>query len=252
MLNPGYTSIERVVENVIRDTGFTDEINFPDMVEWAFIAMELIGITNCYIQKVTDGNTERGHYPPIEIIDYRAELPCDFHKLISLREYFSHIPMIQDSGTFLQSSNNPVAGMNTNITYTINNNFVFTNIETGYIEVSYWAFPTDEGGMPMIPDDVMYIRAVEAYLTERMARKLWIQGKLADNVYRSMEQDWLFYVNSPRTKAALPSYDQAESLKNQILRIVQRPNQASWGYAGLTNQEQSYINRYRNYKTPLI
>lgn len=252
MLKQGYTSINRVIENVIRDTGFTDEINFADMVEWAFIAMELIGVSNCYIQKITDGNTDRDHYPPIEIVDYRAELPCDYHSLISMREYFSHIPMINDSGTFLQSTNNPSPNVYTNITYTLNNNFIFTNIETGYIELSYWAFPTDKDGLPMIPDDVIYIKAVEAYLTERIARKLWIQGKLSDGVYRSMEQDWLFYVNSPRTRDALPSYDQAESLKNQILRIVQRPNHASWGYSALTNQEQSYVNRYRRYKNPLI
>ena len=252
MLNPGYTSIERVIENVIRDTGFTDEINFPDMVEWAFIAMELINVPSCYIQSVTDGNTERGHYPPLEVINYRAELPCDFHKLINVREYCNQIPMVTDSGTFLQSTNNPSITMYNNITYTINNDYIFTNIEEGFLEMSYWAFPTDEKGLPMIPDDVKYLRAIESFLSFKIAIKLWLQDKLSTDKKTYFEQNWYWDAKAAKGKADIPTYDQVEGLKNQILRLVQRPNHATWNYTGLTNPEQAYTNRYRNYRNPFV
>lgn len=252
MLNPGYTSVERVVENVIRDTGFTDEISWPDIVEWVFIAQELIGVPSAYIQKVTDGNTDWNHYPPISIVNHRGELPCDFHQLISVREYCNKLPMVADSGTFLKSQNDPDINHYSNITYTINNNYIFTNIEEGTIEISYWAFPTDENGMPMIPDDVRYIKAVEAYLTERIARRMLIQGKMDRYTFELLEREWLFYVKSAKSRAALPSYDQAEALKNQILRLVQKPNQAAWNYEALSNQEQSYVTRWKHIRRPNI
>ena len=252
MLNPGYTSIERVVENVIRDTGFTDEISFPDIVEWVFIAQELINIPSTYIKKVTDGNTDWNHYPPIEIVNYRGELPCDFHKLIGVREYCSKLPMINDSGNFLQSTNEPHIDHYSNITYTINNNYIFTNIETGQVEMAYWAFPTDEKGMPMIPDDVTYLKAIEAFLAHKISVRMWLQDKMSTDKKNYLEQEWLFYVKSVKGKAALPSYDMAESLKNQILRLVQRPNQASWNYEALSNQEQAYTSRHKPTRRPTI
>jgi len=252
MLNPGYTSIERIVENVIRDTGFTDEISWSDIVEWVFIAQELINVPNSYIKKVTDDNKDWGNYPPVQIVNGRGELPCDFHKLISIREYCNKLPTVGDTGNFLQSKNDPNINHYSNITYTINNGYVFTNIEEGYLEVAYWAFPTDENGIPMIPDDVMYLKAVEAFLTERIARRMWLQDKLSTDKYRALEQDWLFYVNSARTKSSLPSYEQAEALKNQILRLVTRPSQNTWNYETLSNQEQAYTSRYSHIRRPNI
>jgi len=245
MLNPGYTSIDRVVENVIRDTGFTDDINYSDIVEWVFIAQELINVPSTYIQKVTDGNKDWNHYPPMEIINHRASLPCDFHKLISIREYCSKLPMIGDSGTFLKSQNQSDITRYSNLTYTINADYIFTNVEEGFLEVSYWAFPTDDDGLPLVPNDVTYLKAIEAFLTERLARRMLIQGKMDRYTFELLEKEWLFYVKSAKSKAALPSYDQAEALKNQILRLVQRPNQHKWNYSGLTNQEQAYTNRNR-------
>ena len=252
MLNPGYTSINRVIENVIRDTGFTDEINFPDMVEWCFIAMELINTPSAYIKSITDGNKDLNHHQPVEIVDYRGELPCDFHKLIGVREYCSLIPTVSDSGIFLESNNAPQIQRYSNVTYKIEGSYIFTNISEGYLEIAYWAFPTDADGLPMIPDDVMYLRAVEAFLTERIARKLWIQGKMSGEVYSQLDRDWLFYVKSAKVRAAMPSYDEAESLKNQILRLVSKPNHADWNYSALSNSEQAYTGRFRRFDNPYI
>lgn len=252
MLNPGYTTIERVVENVIRDTGFTEDINFADIVEWVFVAQELIGVQSAYIQKVTDGNTEWNHFPPVQVVNYRAELPCDFHSLISVREYCNKMPMIGDSGTFLKSTNDPNIDHYSNITYTINDNYIFTNIEEGYLEISYWAFPTDENGMPMIPDDVRYLKAVEAYIAHKLSTKLWLQDKLSTEKKNFLETEWLWYVKSAKSKADLPSYDKAEALKNQILRLIQRPTQHLWSFEALSNQEQAYTSRYKHLRRPTL
>lgn len=241
MLNPGYTSIERVVENVIRDTGFTDEINWPDVVEWVFIAQELINVPNAYVKRVTDGSDNQ--HPPIEVKNYRGELPCDFHQLIDIREYCHKVPIQYESGNFLQSKSKPSIQGHTSLTFEMNGNFIFTNVEEVNLELEYWAFPVNEEGLPMIPDDVYYIKAIESYLTERIARKLWIQGKMARDVYQALEQDWLWYAGKVKAKDALPSLAQMESLKNQIQRFANRPIHRGNNYASLGNPERMYINK---------
>jgi uncharacterized protein (TIGR02145 family) len=111
--------------------------------------------------------------------------------------------------------------------------------------MSYYAYPTGDDGLPLIPDDVMYIRAIEAFITERIARKLWLQDKLTDGKYKALEQDWLFYVNSARTKDSLMTVDQAESFKNQIVRIATKFNSHSTGFRELNYPERSFIRKSR-------
>src|SRR5574343_1014793 len=126
MLNPGYVSIERVIENVIRDTGFTTELEWIDILEWTYRACELIGAKNAYVMKVTDGNTDLNHFPPIEIVDGRGHLPCDFHQLYQAREYCNNRPMRSSQYTYLISTHSPDYYAGSDLTYTINNDYIFT------------------------------------------------------------------------------------------------------------------------------
>ncbi len=218
MLKPGYTSIERIVENIIRDTGFTTEINWIDVVEWVYIASELMGIKNAYVYKVTDGIDSNP--APIEIENYRGELPSDFHLVYQVRDYNTKEAMRCDSGTFFLAKDSPEYRGYTDKSYTINQDYIFTSFQKGFIELAYYAFPVDDNGLPLIPDDVTYLRAIESFITERIARKLWIQDKIDVNKYRILEQEWLFYVNSARTKDSLMTLDQAHSLKNQLTKLT--------------------------------
>lgn len=214
MLKQGYTKIERIIENVIRDTGFSTEINWVDVVEWVYIASELIGVKNAYVLTNT--------VVPIE--EYRGELPGDFHLVFQVRENVSNIPMRCNGGQFFLSPESRDNLLLADLSYQINHDYIFTSFQEGAVELAYYAFPVDDNGLPLVPDDVMYIRAIEAYITERIARKLMIQNKLDINKYRMLEQDWLFYVNSARTKDALMTLDQAESLRLQLSKIINSSN----------------------------
>lgn len=214
MLKQGYTKIERIVENIIRDTGFSTEINWIDVIEWIYIASELIGVKNAYILKT--------EIIPIE--DYRGLLPEDFHLIQQVRESTSNLPMRCNGGQFFLSEESRDNFLLSDLSYQVNHDYIFTSFKNGNIELAYYAFPVDENGLPLVPDDVMYIRAIEAYITERIARKLMIQNKIDINKYRMLEQDWLFYVNSARTKDALMTIDQAESLRLQLSKIINSSN----------------------------
>ena len=236
MLKPGYTSIQRVVENIVRDTGFTTEINWIDIIEWVYIASELIGVKNAYVLKTIE----------VEIENFRGELPVDFHLVYQVRENVTKNSMRCDSGTFLLSEDSPRFNSLTDLSYSINSDYIFTSFETGAIEMSYYAFPVDADGLPLIPDDVIYLRAIESFITERIARKLMIQDKMDVNKYRMLEQDWLFYVNSARTKDSLMTLDQAHSLKNQLTKLtnsheIYKRNFSSLGSPANTPFGENYL-----------
>lgn len=241
MFDGKYTTISRVIENVIRDTGFTTEISFPDAVEWAYRAMQFIGAPQPYIKKVTDGNEDLEHLPPLEVVDYRAEIPCEVYKIIQVREWCNKASMTKSSYTFELSTNKREEGGADGMKYIINNDYIFTNFETGYLELSYMAFKLDSEGYPMVPDDERYLKAVEAYITMNIAKKLWLQDKITRDKYEALKLDWLFFVKSARNKMYVPSIDEMEALKNQVLRLFQSPNRHKHQFVQLGDEHQQRI-----------
>jgi hypothetical protein len=225
MLNGRFISIERIAERVYNSGLNNDEIQFPDIIEWVGEAISLIGVQYAYEEKVSD---------EIEVTDYRASLPSDLAELYSVREYDDKYPMVSIDGTFrptyensnLKDDDDPVM-----LGYYVNDNYIFTNTEEMSVEISYKAFVTDANGYPEIPDDERYIRAVVAYCEYVLGRKMYLQDKLSEKKYLMLEQDWLFYVNSAAVSAHIPNVDQAESLKNQLQRMIGFAHHHATGFA---------------------
>ena len=75
------TSVKRVIAKVFTDLDLQEgEHRVADMIEWAGEALEKIGAFPFFINKVTgtDGS------PYLEVFNYQAKLPCDFHSLIQV------------------------------------------------------------------------------------------------------------------------------------------------------------------------
>jgi hypothetical protein len=221
-----YVSILRVAEQVYKSGLNVDELNFYDMVEWAGEAIAKIGVPYAYIERVT--NDEDTSAPdPIVIADFRGALPTDLVILQGVRDHSTKSSLIKEVGTFrttYKSSNRISDNDSVMLGYRIEDGYIYTNFEEGEIDISYLAFQTDSDGFPEIPDEERYISAVKAYIMYMVAFRMWLQDKLSKDKYRELEQNWLFYCNSAKTKALMPDYDGAEALKNQLMKV----RQSSW------------------------
>lgn len=101
-------------------------------------------------------------------------------------------------------------------TYSINNNFIFTNFAEGFLFISYRAIPIDCEGLPMIPDNQRYIEAVKSFIGMKLDYLLWRRGELSEKIYRDSESQWMWYVGSAGNAARMPNYDGMQALMNQI------------------------------------
>ena len=110
-------------------------------------------------------------------------------------------------------------------TYTFNNNFIFTSIKNGTLKMQYRAFPVDDNGFPLIPDDTKYIRAVATYITWKIDWKLFRLNKLSKDIVKESEKEWLWAVGSAAGKAQMLTLDEAESFKNMTVRLFPRYNE---------------------------
>lgn len=265
MLISKYTSSKEAINNFFRNTAYNDLFNLGDAAYWVYEAMELIGHPLQYIPKIIGHKGDENYDLSYNVEHYRVELPSDFHKLISIsvdgvmaipsQGMFHHIldggccgfDEVTYSGQDLFYDNfgntfSPQAlPFNTRIvasspTFTINNNYITFDIKEGKACMAYWAFPLDEEGFPLVPDDVKYKRAIASYLQMKIDYILWRQDTLTDKVYMKSEEDWRWNVASAASHIKMPDVAQMESLRRQMTKMIVRTEDFRTGFSAVNSR----------------
>lgn len=124
--------------------------------------------------------------------------------------------------------------------YKLNNNYMFTNFKSGFVEMAYKALPIDDMGMPMVPDEIRFIKAVEWYLISRLDYKRWrATGLPADEkAFAHSDKEAAWYIGSARSKGLSPNVAMMESIKRMILRSIPKINEFKNGFKNANNSEQ--------------
>lgn len=244
-----FISIYEILEKLFRDNGYTEDVNWEDCVVWSGEALDKIGAYQQYIRKVT-GDLEN---PCLDIVNFKAELPCDFHKLeqIAVNGYSAvhagnsmhyildgcmcTIPEIPTEGvsifsdswgnTFSNMQGSSNHGLKQAYTFDINDNYITLNVKEGKVCIAYQAIPIDKNGFPMVPDDETYKEAVVKYLTMKLDYIMWRTGKVSDNVFKHSEREWFWYCGAALAKGRMPDIAKMEQIKQQFVKLVPNINQ---------------------------
>ena len=234
--NGKYVSIEPIIAKIYRDMGMTDELNITDAVEWAGEAMEFIGATVYLNEKVKS----------FEVKNSKTKLPCELHYINTVAGVsmvvedtdcdettnINYTPMRYTTDSFhhwrCDHSNDHRCV--SDLTYAINDDYLFPNFEEGKVLISYMAIPVDDRGYPRIPDDVKFKEAVSAHIKWRLAFIKWMSGKIPGAVYQKLEQDRDWYIGAAQTRDKMPSMDMMESIKNNWLRLIPKIDQHADGH----------------------
>lgn len=232
----GFVSINTILAKLYRDLGINYELNEGDVYEWCAEALAMIGAYSQY-NEVSDCLT---------LVNGKVKLPCGFYKLVDVN--YKGYPMYWATNT---NANNyqchncriPTCADGTcNYTFYINDSYLISNIEDendveANICIVYLGIPVDDNNIPMIPDDVYYMKAISAYIISMLDYQDWRKGKIADKVYQQSEKDWLFYVNSARGAANMPNTAQLEGLKNVMRRLMPISNDYKTGFKNFNKGE---------------
>lgn len=125
--------------------------------------------------------------------------------------------------------------------YKINNNVIFTDFETGYIVMSYKAYPIDSDGFLMVPDDEKLKAAIKYHLIYKLDYRAWRANPASPGLkalLNDSEQQRNFYVAAARNKSHIPTIDKMESIKNNWLRLIPKINEHRNGFSTMNIQEK--------------
>ncbi len=234
----GFISGKTVLAKLYRDLGINSEINELDVWEWISESLNMIGAYSQY-NEISDC---------LELTNGKAKLPCGFFKLVDIN--YKNNPVYwstQTNASNYQCSNCQIPICNNQgckYTFYLNDSYLISNITNdnlieanNNICIVYLGIPVDSEGYPLIPDDIMYMKAVTSYVTLMLDTQDWRKGKLPDKVYEESKFNWGFYVNSARGAANMPNVQQMENMKNIMVRLMPQHNEYSKGFKNFNKGE---------------
>lgn len=237
-------SVERVIENVYRDFPFEDSIEFEQVLEWVGIAIGLLGAPGLHKKDVCS----------ITIDDYKGQLPDGIVNITAVRYKgtngtramrYEGDPFIIKRYCDSQNSVVNLCKCSGDLTYLLNNNYMFTSFEEGTVEIAFDRVLIDDNGWPLIPDDEGVIQAMTHFVAFKVAQKLWMLDQLSKDKFQYIRQQKDWYMGKALSRSKMLSIDQMESFKNMTVRLIPKLNAHADHFSGIRAQEQR-INHNNN------
>ena len=239
-----WTSIKVVYDKILRDPIFNG-ISYESIVDYFIDFIDIVGCPNLFEQKIiTD----------VQIVDYRALLPMDFVEEVSVavnkypdntqtRDYKIGRYNPDTHALFNKDINNvmeePLLRNVVETTYRIAGDYVYFPIETGVMILVYKAIKTDDDdesqdyGMPMLPDDPVFILALQSYIEVQWIRMLVRAGKMSANLLDEAKQTYAWNVGRYETHSKKLNLGEMESLSKMFRSIYQKNNEFATRFRNL-------------------
>ena len=228
-----YVSINVIVDRIKRNDLLKD-LPFETIVDYAIEFIKLMGVPASFIEKTA----------LVEVDDYRGELPCDLYSLIQVRttrgDYFRGST---DSFHMSEAKNKEEdKARNTGFTYKVQGSCIITSIPKCTIEVAYRAFPMDENGLPLIPDNGSYPRALQEYIVVECYTTLCDQGKIDMRNLQNHQQRYAWYAGQAQTDLVRPTIDQMVSITNMWNKLL--PSKKDYDNGFVSEGAKQILRRY--------
>ncbi len=125
------------------------------------------------------------------------------------------VPSVNGTMQFSNSTN-----FSNTLQYMLKPGYIVTNVENGYIKLSYDAIAVDMDGYPMIPDNQSYFEAIYWYVTMKFKYPLYLNGRMPQYIYFDIRNSWNFYRKQAYAEALMPTQDELENIKNTWTKLV--------------------------------
>ena len=91
-----------------------------------------------------------------------------FHRGLEKSENNSTVTSIRISSPLVVGNSLLNDSCQSDLTYTLNDCYIFTNFKEGTVQLDYKAFPTDEDCYPLVPDDISFSEALFWYVYKKI------------------------------------------------------------------------------------
>ncbi|MCP4255504.1 MAG: hypothetical protein GY775_19285 [Candidatus Scalindua sp.] len=181
-----YVSIDKVIEKINRFKISGGYWNKEELLEWSYDALEAI---NDKYSKIKASVT-------LTLKDNKVKIPGDvesIHTVYTVEDIEKRLQELLPGRSLTEND------------YLLNGGYLSTNLKDSNMQlvIDYYTIPLDANDYPMIPDNRAYLSAVEAYLQFMIGKRAFYQGKILQNQFQALEQEWLFHLPSAQSSQKL-------------------------------------------------
>lgn len=226
--NNNFVNIRVVLDRLLRHPLLTD-LNLETAIQYTLDFISAMGLPNVYVDKIET----------IDIKEYRGELPCDLISINQVRLHKNGIALRAMTDNF---NAYPTHDHNRDCSrgepsFKTQGRVIFTSIKEEKIDVSYKAIMLDDEGLPLIPDNSIFLKALELYIKKEWFTILFDMGKISPAVLNNTQQSYAFVAGQCNNEFLIPSVSEMEAITNSWNQLIPRTNEFRYGFKNLGSKE---------------
>lgn len=220
-----YVNIREVASRLLRHPLMTD-LTLEAIIQYTVDFIGIMGLPPIYYDKVDS----------VDIHNFRASLPCDLVSIKQVRDAKNGIAIRATTDTFhlMQDEKHKERQEGT---FKVQNNIIYTSLKEGKIDIAYKAIPVDSEGLPLLPDNSIFLKALELYIKKEWFTVLFDMGKVSPAVLQNIQQEYAWRVGQLNTDFIMPSLSEMESISNMLNQLIPRTNEFRKSFKPLGNRE---------------
>lgn len=211
-----YISINEILSRILRHP-LLQECNLETAIQYTIDFIGIMGIPNIYTDNIAT----------IEINNHRGKLPCDLVAITQVKK--DNVCIRQMTDSFIEESIEP--------TFKTKGNIIFTSFKEGKLFIAYKAIQTDVDGLPMLPNNPVFLKALELYIKKEWFTVLFDMGKISQAVFNNTKQEYAFKAGQCRNEFIIPSISEMESFTRMFNTLLSRTTSFDNSFRDLGNRE---------------
>lgn len=224
----GYVSIKEILSRVTRHKKLQG-IDLEACIQYTLDFFAIVGVPDILVDR----------QDIVDVCNFKGELPCDAARIVQVRDEKSKVAMREMTDSFNGNSR----FLPSERSFKVQNRIIVTSFKEGKVLVAYKAIRTDTDGLPMLPDDPLFLKALESYIKYTVYTDLFDDGKIKENVLNKAEQDYSWDVGKCINHYKMPSYSEMQAITGMMHRLIPSQNEFFAGFKGAGDTE--YYRRHQ-------
>lgn len=224
--NVRYIKLQEVIARCLRHPLLQD-VDLDAAIQYAIDFIRVMGMPDLFENKEVI----------VPITDYRGLLPCDLIAVNQVKELKSGICLRSTTDTFDPDEGRCGCHRHCEETFRTQNTVIITSFKEGAVKINYRAIPIDENGYPLLVDNPIFIRALEAYIKKEVFTILFDQDKIKAPVLQNAQQDYAWKAGQAQNAFSIPSESEMESICRSWTTLIPRMREFDSGWKNLGNRE---------------
>ncbi len=226
-----YINIREALSRILRHPLLQD-MTLEQAVQYTIDFIGIFGLPKLYQDKEE----------VLHIEDFRAKLPCDLISINQIKECKTGVCLRSMTDNFMPREHyDRSAGYRIpqELSFKTQGQVLYVSFKTGDVSVSYKAIPVDKEGFPLLINNPVFLKALEAYIKREAFTILFDMGKIAPVVLQNTQQQYAWLAGQLQSEFTIPSISEMESIKRSWCTLLQRTSEFNNGFKN--NGDQEYI-----------